>query len=324
MMRRRTIKRQPPIKAEKLAQSVRAWSSEQKESLKKALISQLVMKETFDKYAARIEVLKTFATELGYNFYAPATIEDFVIALYQNGYAGSTAEGYKSAWLFNFKYNEIPPISSEKNSAIDNIIGGFKYRGGIVDNGRGTLDSGMLQSLVNFAEGKGLYDYAVGFLICWHGGFRHTALTEICVHDVRFDVKGMPLIFVPKAKGLRAKRQKGELKGHFKRVPECLLLLQALIKGRKGDEKLLTWSQDKARQIIHECASTLGWDPSKVWDGPHTFRLGAACESRTKEDRDAEARRQMFWQAKSSCVHYQRGWKVHVEDDDPQETNIEE
>ena len=317
---RRTIKRQPAVKAEKLAQVAQGWSPDQKEKLKKALIQQTVMDDTFKKYSARIEILREFAGHLQTNLFAARTIEDFIIALYQTGYAGSTAEGYKAAWSYAFKYHMVPTVSEAADRGINALIEGFKYRGGLVDNGRGTLDSGMLNELVEFAAQRGWDEYGVGFVICWHGGFRHTALTEVLVRDVRFDARGFPQIFVPRAKAFRAKRQKGELLGHFKRVPECLALLTELIKGRKGEEKLLKWSQAKARDIIHECATLKGWDPQKVWDGPHTFRLGAACEGRTKEDRDAEGMRQMAWKTKRSCVHYQRGLKVRVEDDDPQES----
>jgi len=78
---RRTNKRQPAVKAERLAQAAQGWTPEMKSGLKKALIFQLVKDGTFEKYQARIEVLKDFAARMKYNFYQPDTIEDFVIAL---------------------------------------------------------------------------------------------------------------------------------------------------------------------------------------------------------------------------------------------------
>jgi len=207
-------------------------------------------------------------------------------------------------------------ISFEEDEILNSLVSGFQYRAGIVDNGRGTLDSGMLGQLIDFAAARGHHEYVSGFTVAWFGMFRHTAWQEVTVGDVRLNAKGGAMIFVPHAKAFCASRRGQGRKGHFKPVPECReLLSQLTLNGtRCEEERLLVWDQAKARSIIQDCAEHLGWDPRKVWDF-HSFRLGAACEMRTMEHPDAPMMRRAVWSANSHSVvsRYRRSWMVKGE-----------
>ena len=165
----------------------------------------------------------------------------------------------------------------------------------------------MLASLVQYAAGLDHHEYVAGFVISWHGMFRHTAWQEVKVGDVRLYAKGGPLIFVPLAKSYNARNRGQERQGHFKPVPECeeLLKLLTLNGTRCEEEKLLRCDQAKARAIIQDCAELHHWDF-------HSFRLGAACERRTLEHPDAQMMRRAVWSAQSHSTvsHYRRSWKV--------------
>lgn len=309
----RRIKRNTPVSGSKLGRETLAWGSEERRALYQKVVTLTIRASTYNKYAARISQLEDFANTTNQNIFQAKTMEDFILALYKTGYQGSTAGGYKAAWVFNFKFNKKPLVSFEEDEALNTLINGFEYRAGIVDNGRGTLDSGMLALLVKYAADRELHEYVAGFVISWHGMFRHTAWQEVTVGDVRLYAKGGPLIFVPLAKSYNAKNRGQERQGHFKPVPECEELLKMLtLNGtRCEDEKLLRWDQAKARAIIQDCAEAHHWDPSKVWDF-HSFRLGAACELRTVEHPDAKMMRRAIWSAQSHGVvsHYRRSWKV--------------
>jgi len=309
-------KRQPPVCGAKLGRQTLTWGSDHRRSLYRKMIVETVVPGTFKKYRGRIMQLEEFARVTNQSVFAAKTMEDFIIALYETGYQGSTAGGYKAAWVFNFKYHAKTFVPFEDDERLNALVSGFQYRAGIVDNGRGTLDSGMLTQLVEFAAARGHHDYVAGYVIAWHGMFRHTAWQEVTVGDVRLSAKGGPLIFIPHAKSFNAHKKGQERQGHFKPVKECEALLRALtLNGcRQEGERLLCWDQSKARAIIQDCAEALQWDPRKVWDF-HSFRLGAACEMRVMEHPDAEMMRKAVWSANSHGVvaRYRRQWKVKGE-----------
>jgi len=313
MLRR---KRQPPVSGSKLGRLTLTWGTEERKAMNRTLVSYTVAEGTLKKYKGRIAQLEDFSKETGLGMFSSALMEDFIFALYASGFQGSTAGGYKAAWLINFKLNKQPPVSFSEDEHLNTLISGFVYRAGLIDNGRGTLDSGMLSQLVDFAASRGHHEYVAGYVIAWHGMFRHTAWQEVTVGDVRLNAKGGPLIFIPHAKSFSAKRKDQTRKGHFKPVSECRELLKSLtLNGtRREEERLLVWDQAKARSIIAECAEYHNWDAQKVWDF-HSFRLGAACEMRTMEHPDAKMMRKAVWSADSHSIvaRYRRSWKIKGE-----------
>jgi len=102
-------KRKPPVSGSKLGHQALAWGTEHRRNLYRKLVSETVAAATLKKYQGRISQLEEFASTTKQSIFSPKMMQDFIIALYETGYQGSTAGGYKAAWqFFNLSLSNSP------------------------------------------------------------------------------------------------------------------------------------------------------------------------------------------------------------------------
>jgi hypothetical protein len=243
-------------------------------------------KSTTGKYIHEISVMTDFMGYHGLELMAARDFEKFVASMHLVGYAGRTIATYRSAWSWWYDRDELPFPTEHELRRVSRMIKGATYMAGEVPGvPRGCLDSGQLLQLRTYCVMADCGMYAEGFAVMWYGMFRHGAIQDLRVHEVRMDAMKGPLVFQERRKPCKGGSCGPAMLGHFKPLDNLETILRHLTEGRDGEELVFPgWDQATARAIIREAAAKYGWDTTVNWDGPHCMRYGAAAEARTLED----------------------------------------
>ena len=268
-----------------------------------------VTKKTATKYRRELEEMDDFLRVRGHSKMTMRRFEDFVAGLHEQGRAGSTAAGYRSAWKFHLETTGHRVPSERKFRRVNRAIAGMSYRAGAAPvMPRGAMDSGMLMQLRFHCAVNGFTMEADAFALKWHGMVRHGQLPGLRVCDARMLAEKGAMIHLPKKKAYSARACKAVNRSHFKHVANCAGLLKHVIKGKRGNDLVFPgWCAARARDLIKEAAIVFRWDNTVKWDGPHTMRHGASQEGLACTENPVKSiMRRATWAAASTAARYMK------------------
>ena len=89
-----------------------------------------VRPETDAKYGNAIKRMRTFLSERGLRKMGVREFEEFLADLVAKKRAGSTAAGYRAAWLFWRETRGKKPPAKRRMRRVNRAISGMRYKGG--------------------------------------------------------------------------------------------------------------------------------------------------------------------------------------------------
>ena len=268
--------------------------------------------ETDSKYGSSIKRMRKFLSERGLRKMGVREFEEFLADLVAKKRAGSTAAGYRAAWLFWRETRGKKPPSGRKMRRVNRAIAGMRYKGGKpLSMPRGAIDSGQLMQLRYHCVVNGFTEEADGFALMWYGMLRHFQGHEVRACDLRNEAVNGPMVHLPLKKAFSAGRCVPGNMGHFKDVGNLKSLLRHLKAGKHGADLIFpNWCEARARDLIKEAAIVFGWDPLVKWDGVHCFRHGATQEAAASlkifEDPVRSVMRRATWASVGSVRGYKK------------------
>jgi integrase len=202
--------------------------------------------------------------------YCKQSFADFLSAIYRQGCAGSTLNGYRCALLHWQRRKGEKTWARDEDLTI--ACNGYKFRHLQTTPGRGAITQDMLEELASLDK-----RYAVVFRMLFYGILRIAELEGIRSGDFIEDNEGGQLL-IRKDKRFTA-RSKITQQEHFKPIifEEGRFILRELQRQIPRGAPMFAWiERNRTLELVNKAASVFKWPLDLVFDGNHCLRHGGA------------------------------------------------